>query len=408
MNPLARSFAMVIGLVLLVATTGSWGAPPNPTESDENQNTTGGMGALGNALSGDDGAFNNTAFGFNALNANTSGRSNTATGSRALVNNTLGGGNTAMGLEALAGNTTGGANTAVGVQALFNNTIGHGNTGIGVQALAHNTIGAQNTACGISALFNNTIGNSNTAVGEGALFSNTFGSFNTAIGVVALPINTTGSDNTALGSLALNLHGTGHDNTAVGSEALVFQTAGNNNIAIGSHAGLHLRTGDNNIFIGTAGVGDESQTIRIGEQHTRAFVAGISNATVSGVPVEVDIMTGQLGVAPSSARYKREIAPMGNRSEAVLHLRPVSFAYTEEAPGAMHYGLIAEEVATVYPELVIRTPTGDVRTVKYQELIPLLLHELQREHEQLTRLQKELAELRALVGSLGSPGTRSR
>ena len=149
-----------------------------------------------------------------------------------------------------------------------------------------------------------------------------------------------------------------------------------------------LQTGNNNIYIGNQGARDESQTIRIGTAQGQTFIAGINVAGVSGATVVVD-GNGQLGVAFASARYKQNIAAMGNRSEKVLDLRPVTFSYKDDAHQVSHYGLIAEEVATVLPELVTRTATGEVQTVKYQELIPMLLNELQRQ---------ELAELRALVG----------
>jgi hypothetical protein len=164
-----------------------------------------------------------------------------------------------------------------------------------------------------------------------------------------------------------------------------------------------LTTGNNNIFIGNQGAGDESQTIRIGTAQSSTFIAGIANAAVgNAATVIIDTTTGQLGVPLSSARYKQNIAPMGNRSEKVLDLRPVTFAYKDDARATTHYGLIAEEVATVYPDLVTRTASGEVQTVKYQELIPMLLNELQRQRQEfqqaLQSQQRELAELRALMG----------
>jgi hypothetical protein len=145
--------------------------------------------------------------------------------------------------------------------------------------------------------------------------------------------------------------------------------------------------------------------MRLGKAQTRTFIAGINGAIVSVTTVEIDTTTGQLGVVPSSARYKQDIAPMGSRSDKMLELRPVTFAYKDDAQAITHYGLIAEEVATVYPDLVTRTASGEVQTVKYQELIPMLLNELQRQRQALQGQQQalqlqqqELAELRALVG----------
>jgi hypothetical protein len=255
-----------------------------------------------------------------------------------------------------------------------------------------------NTAGGTGALSSLVVGsNSNTAFGRNALNSNTSGVHNTASGRNALRNNTTGDDNTASGHLALEGNITGFGNTAVGRDALLNST-GNKNIGIGYRAGINLTSGNNNIFIGNQGVGGESQTIRIGTAQTQTFIAGIVTAGVDGATVQVD-GNGQLGIAPSSVRYKREVAPMGTSSNGVLDLRPVTFSYKEDAQKVKHYGLIAEEVATVYPDLVTRTASGEVQTVKYQELIPMLLNELQREHQEVAMLRKELAELRALVGS---------
>jgi Chaperone of endosialidase len=190
---------------------------------------------------------------------------------------------------------------------------------------------------------------------------------------------------------------TGLKNTAVGASALV-NSNGSKNIAIGFNAGLTLTSGNNNIYLGSPGAGDESLTMRLGNVQTSAFIAGINTATVSDAAVMIDTTTGQLGIATSSARYKQDITPMGSRSEKVLDLRPVTFAYKDDARGVTHYGLIAEEVAAVYPDLVTHTATGEVQAVKYQELIPILLNELQRQHQALQSQQKELSELRALVG----------
>jgi hypothetical protein len=192
--------------------------------------------------------------------------------------------------------------------------------------------------------------------------------------------------------------------TAVGTNALLLST-GNKNIAIGFNAGTNLASGHNNVYIRNAGVAAESQTMRLGDSQTRTFIAGIVTAGVSGATVQVDA-NGQLGIAPSSARYKRYIETMASRSEGLLKLRPVTFSCKDDAAAAPHYGLIAEEVATVYPELVTRTATGEVQTVKYHELIPMLLNELQRVHQtrqedraEMALLRKELAELRSLVRS---------
>src|SRR5262249_10116197 len=149
--------------------------------------------------------------------------------------------------------------------------------------------------------------------------------------------------------------------------------------------------GNNNIYIGNQGAGDESQTIRVGTAQVSTYIAGINNAGVSGPAVIVDA-NARLGVTLSSSRYKRGIATMARRSEGLLKLRPVTCVYKDEASAAPHYGLIAEEVATVYPELVTRTATGEVQTVKYHELIPMLLNELQHEHQALQHEHQALEQ----------------
>src|SRR5262249_35568860 len=166
-----------------------------------------------------------------------------------------------------------------------------------------------------------------------------------------------------------------------------------------------------NIYLGNQGVDStEFQTMRLGTAQTRTFIAGINTAGVSGTAVVVDAQ-GQLGVTPSSPPHQRDIETMANRSEGLLKLRPVTFVYKDDASAAPRYGLIAEEVATVYPELVTRTATGEVQTVKYHELIPMLLNELQHEHQarqqesaRVAALEAKLAALQALVGrSVGEP-----
>jgi len=398
MKPLARFAAMLTGLVLLLTITPSWGGPPNPTPSDANFNTAGGEEALLNVVvSGSTQGFDNTAFGSEALLNNTTGSNNTASGSAALVSNTTGSDNTASGTSALHGNKTGNSNTANGVAALAGNTTGNSNTASGAYALVSNKAGNSNTANGVRALAGNTTGNSNTASGAYALTNNTTGNSNTASGVNALSSNITGIRNTAVGRQALE------------------SSTGKENIAIGWLAGATLTSGDDNIYLANVGTSSESKTMRLGNVQTRTFIAGIATATVSGTTVEVDTKTGQLGITPSSARYKQDIAPMGTSSEKVLDLRPVTFAYKEDAQHVKHYGLVAEEVAAVYPELVTHTAAGEVQAVRYQELIPMLLNELQRQQQAfqrqeqtLQRQQQELADLRVLVGQGRETASLSR
>jgi Chaperone of endosialidase len=333
--------------------------------SDARMNTAGGTNALVNNLNLPNGGEDNTAFGFEALKNNTGPNilfgSNTAIGSRAL-----------RGAENPNGtaNMTGIQNTAIGVGALAVNEDGSFNTAVGLGTLSDNTSGFQNVAVGYTALTNNRTGDQNTAVGNFALFNNTIGNRNTAVGTNAL--------------------------SGLGSDG------GENNIAIGAEAGISLTTGSSNIYIGNNGF-SESNTMRIGTFQTRTFIAGIAGRNVTGNPVLIS-NTGRLGIQVSSARYKEDIQTMGARSQGLLQLRPVTFRYKQEEHGERQYGLIADEVAEVYPELVTRGDDGEVESVRYHQLIPMLLNELQHQQgqlgaqaEQLNVLKTENEQLRAML-----------
>ena len=301
------------------------------------------------------------------------------------------GGNTAEGQNALSSLTTGTFNTAVGFLSLRNNTDATFNTALGAGTLLANTAGS-NTATGAGALLSNTTGAFNTANGAFALFTNTVGIFNTVNGTFALLNNTTGVENTANGYRALSGNATGVGNTAYGSQALV-QTTGNNNIALGAHAGFNISTGSNNIHIGNVGAGNESGTIRIGDNNqTKTSIAGI-NGVNQGSPTAVFIntSTGQLGTtAPaSSRRYKKEIKPMDTASEAVLALKPVSFHYKSDNTQTPQFGLIAEDVADVNPDLIVRDKEGKPYTVRYEQINAMLLNEFLKEHRKVERLKKD-------------------
>jgi hypothetical protein len=251
-----------------------------------------------------------------------------------------------------------------------------------VRALYSNTSGGDNTASGFEALFSNTTGNYNTASGFDALYVNTTGSNNSAFGLDALYFNNTGGNNTASGFEALYSNATGSDNTAFGFGALQNNTAGSSNVAIGSGAGIRLTSGNKNILLGNKGVASESNTMRLGQTQTRTFIAGIAGVPVSGSTVLIN-GKGQLGILASSARYKRDIRDMADSSQRLLDLRPVTFRYKQDASGERQYGLVAEEVVKVYPELVVRSGTGEVQSVKYEELIPMLLNQIQHQQKQL-------------------------
>jgi trimeric autotransporter adhesin len=307
------------------------------------------------------------------------------------------GGNTAEGQNALLGLTTGTYNTGVGFSSLSVTATGKFNTGVGAGTLLANTAD-NNTATGAGTLLSNTTGAFNTGNGAFALFTNTTGTSNTASGAFALLNNTTGVENAANGYRALSGNATGVGNTAYGSQALV-QSTGNNNIALGAHAGFNISTGSNNIHIGNVGAGNESATVRIGDNNqTRTFIAGI-NGVNQGSPTAVFIntLTGQLGTtAPaSSRRYKKEIKPMDTASEAVLALKPVSFHYKSDNTKTPQFGLIAEDVADVNRDLVVRDENGEIYTVRYDAVNAMLLNEFLKEHRKVERLEKQIEVLSA-------------
>jgi hypothetical protein len=328
-------------------------------------------------------------------------------GDDALIKNTTGVYNTAVGYLALSSNLTGGQNTATGANSLTANTDGGGNTANGAFTLTVNTTGGGNTALGVGALFQNTTGYSNTATGLGALESNTTGFSNTAAGVNCLFYNTTGSYNTAVGDQALISNTAGASNTAVGVSALV-EATGSNNIALGAVAGGTLRTGSNNIYVGSSGKLSESRTIHIGEPetHRRTFIAGISGVTVAaGVGVIVD-RDGQLGTVVSSERFKEAIKPMAKASEAILALKPVTFRYKHklDPKGIPQFGLVAEDVEKVNPELVARDEEGKPLSVRYEAVNAMLLNEFLKEHRKVElqdrHAQEQQREIDALKAEL--------
>jgi hypothetical protein len=324
---------------------------------------------------------------------------NTAEGEDALFSLTTGTSNTAIGFDALFNNTTGLANTATGDEALIDNTTGFENTATGDQALENNTIGFSNTADGASALYSNTTGSKNMANGAFALFSNTTGFANTATGFWALFGNTKGINNTANGYFALENNTTGANNTADGAFALLNNTTGSNNIGLGNLAGQDLTTGSNNIDIGAFGVAGESNTIRIGRsaKQNKTFIAGISGVAVAGgVGVIVDT-NGQLGTVVSSERFKDEIKPMDKASEAILALQPVTFRYKHELDpdGIPQFGLVAEQVEKVNPDLVARDDQGEPYTVRYEAVNAMLLNEFLKEHRKVEALESTVAHIKS-------------
>ena len=314
----------------------------------------------------------NTAEGDNALLTLTTGNSNTAIGFDALVSNTTGDFNTAIGFGALGSNATGGFNTAEGSGALLLNSTGNSNTANGHNSLFHNTTGFQNVATGVQALFSNTTGFHNAAAGFQALLSNTTGNHNTADGDNALVHNTTGTLNTAVGGHALDQNITGSSNVALGFQA-GFNITGSGNVCIGQ-----------NIF----GLAGESNVTRIGNIGSTAQANGVFVTVGAG---------GKLGFQVSSRRYKDDIKPMDRASEAIFALKPVSFRYKREIDPARSpdFGLIAEDVATVNPDLVARDEEGKIVTVRYQAVNAMLLNEFLKEHKKVEEQEKTIVELKS-------------
>jgi trimeric autotransporter adhesin len=375
---------------------------PPPDGGYANGNTAEGEDALFSLTNG----FWNTALGFEALYHNTTGQVNTATGVRALFSNTRGTYNTAYGYAALYDNTTGSHNTAYGSVALANNITGIRNTAIGFAAL-HSNEQSYNTATGYAALYNNDVGVGNTATGYAALYNNDFGSYNTAIGYTALynggaatHFNTAigyralyngGSlDNTAIGSDALYHNTAGQSNTAIGSGALGSNTTGFHNLALGVNAGENVTTANNVIAIGTAGVNTSNS----------CFIGNIWNKPGGSQAVYVN-SGGKLGVMVSSARFKDEIKPIDQASEAIHRLRPVSFRYKSEIEPTrpVSFGLIAEDVEEINPDLVTRDKEGKPYTVRYNAVNAMLLNEFLKEHRKGLEQDERIAQLKSTAAN---------
>jgi hypothetical protein len=400
-NTLSLLFVLLLSYFSLSHTAQA--VVPPPDGGYPNFTTAEGTNALQNLTTG----VGNTATGWHSLFANTAGNLNTAVGAGTLLFN-AGDNNTATGALALLNNTSGFYNTADGVFALFSNTEGSGNTGSGYQALFSNQTGANNAAYGYASLYNNT-GSFNTALGSQTLVYNTTGPLNTAVGYQALVFNTDGDSNTAIGAFALAANTTGFSNTACGKGALSSNSSGVGNIAIGSLAGLAITTGNENIHIRNSGLSTDSSTIRIGttNTHTATYLAGIAGQTVGagGSTCYVD-NEGKLGVFLSAHRFKTDIADMGNASEALLALRPVTFHYKPELDKTCipQFGLVAEEVAKVNPDLVTHDAKGELYTVRYEAINVMLLNEFLKEHrkvEQLTKdFESKLAEQQKQIEAL--------
>jgi hypothetical protein len=385
---------------------------------------SGGNVAVGpNALDSVTTGINNTALGTGALTDDTTGAYNVAVGNSALGNNTTGFQNMAIGAEALLNNISGNFNMGIGFRALFMNT-GSRNSGVGAAALRNNTTASDNTAIGSTAMRENTTGGPNTAIGSAALMANTISGANVAVGDAALTsyngLNP-GIDgfNTALGSIALTALTSGFENVAVGRRAFEVLTTGNRNVAVGWRTGDNLTMGNNNTFIGDQAGRREGPMVdnviclgTLGDTQpngqvtsNRCYIGNIYGTALGGpfpsLPVRVD-QDGQLGTMDSSRRFKKDIKPMDQVSEAILKLKPVTFHYKHrdlKNDLTPQFGLIAEDVEQVDRDLVVYDKVGKPWSVRYEEVNVMLLNEFLKEHKKVEEQQASIADLKSTVAS---------
>ncbi|HEY4271936.1 MAG TPA: tail fiber domain-containing protein [Candidatus Udaeobacter sp.] len=317
----------------------------------------------------------------------------TAEGCNALQNLVGGAGNTGLGWYALFSDVNGAFNTGVGGGALALNDA-DSNTAVGAAALLLNTTGSQNVAIGTDAMVFNTVASDNNAVGAFALFNNDssgLGSanFNNAHGRNALMDNVDGTQNNAFGDDAMFNNTTGSFNTAIGDDALDNNVDGNSNVAVGDEAGTGLGTNVNNcIAINVPGAGPFAVL------DNTCFIGSIFDQPVSDAGTQEAVYVDQfnvIGIMASSRRFKHDIQPMDKASEAVLALKPVTFKYNADKNGRTQYGLIAEEVAKVNPDLVVQHKDGDISTVRYEQVNAMLLNEFLKEHKKVQDLQVTVA-----------------
>ena len=315
-----------------------------------------------------------TAHGWHALSANTTGSDNTATGSYALFSNTTGSGNVAVGAYSLQSNTTGGSNIAVGDAALYRNTTGIWNVAVGGTGASYQVQGA-NTAVGYYAL-----GYTGAEWGTGL-----GGDGNTAMGDRAMEFNVDGSFNCAFGLLALSADGGETDSSA--------------NTAVGNRAGYGLRTGIGNIYIG------EQEMARDPAENYHTYIHNINTTSVSGGfadTVTIDLNTGLLGHLTSSRRHKEDIKGMDNASDTLYRLKPVTYRYKKEIDRnqVLDYGLIAEDVAEIDPNLALRNGKGEIESVRYNAINVMLLNEFLKEHKAFVEEQGKVKKLEAGLAGL--------
>jgi Chaperone of endosialidase len=376
-------FTLTIALCWFALSPAAHAVSPPPDGAYPGGNTAEGNSALRDLTTGQ---FN-TAVGIFSLTLNTGGNSNTGVGASALRNNTTGDENTAIGADALRANKTGVDNTATGWHALFQNKEGFDNTAIGASAISSNRTGNLNTAVGTFALFDNVDGSDNNAVGDSALLSNVSGTFNNAHGRSALSAND-GSENNAFGDLAMENNVSGVGNTAIGDDALRFNVDGSFNVAVGDEAGTGLDPSVSNcIAIGAPGEGPFATF------DNTCFIGSIFGEAVSDPATQVPVYVDQFNVVgvfnTSSRKLKHDIQPMDKSSETLYRLKPVTFRFNSDWKGTKQYGLIAEEVAEVDPQLVVHSKNGEVTAVHYEQINNMLLNEFLKEHKKVEELKSD-------------------
>jgi hypothetical protein len=256
----------------------------------------------------------------------------------------------------------------------------------------------ENTAEGTGALQNLTTGIHNNAFGNVTLFADTTGSYNTATGSHALQVNTA-SDNTATGFQSLVRNTIGRDNVANGWRALFNNLDGDNNVAVGKNAGITFVHASDSIAIGVTGAGPYA------DSSFTCFIGSIHNEPVSDPGSAQAVYVDQfnvLGYFPSSRRFKHDIKPMNKASEAILALQPVTFKYNSDKKGTPEYGLIAEDVAEVNPDLVLRDKKGEIETVRYEQINAMLLNEFLKEHRAFLKEQRKVEVQEKTIAELKS------
>jgi trimeric autotransporter adhesin len=414
MKTIVPLFRVVLTILCVGSFRQTQAVVPPPDGGYPNFTTAEGTNALKNL----NGGVGNTAAGWYSLFTNSTASYNTAVGAATLLFNNADS-NTAIGTAALLFNTSGSNNTAVGTGALVNNDNGEHNTAVGAFALSSNTggmdRGSDNTATGYQALFSNlgdvtNTGILNTATGSQALYSNTVARFNCGFGVKALFSNTIGEDNNAFGYQALFNSVNGFANSAFGKFALLSNLDGQQNSAFGNSALVNNVHGDRNIAVGVAAGGmiDGDGNVCIG-----AFVqgeAGVNDTTyirnvntlaqpiVMGTDgVTVRLSDGRLGHGVSSRRYKQDIKPMDKASEALYALKPVTFHYNKEIDPTqtLDFGLVAEEVAEVNPELAVRDGQGKISNYRRDAINAMLLNEFLKAHRRIEQQEATIAQLKA-------------